>query len=195
MMHVANALMIRQRRTTTGRIERSSKEKAVGEPVDERGEANGEVIRTPACDRRESNTADSACIAASFGSCRIIGSRERGERNSGTYRAMPNELATRTYYKNRDFYDKLLARPAPPTPLCSLILISGCQDNQLSMDGPFNGAFTGALMQTWRDGAFRGSYNALARAIRAKLPPTQSPNYLRLGAANLAFEDGQALSL
>lgn len=111
------------------------------------------------------------------------------------YRAMPNVVAMRAYSANRAFYDELLARPAPPTPVCSLILVSGCQDNQLSMDGPFNGAFTGALLQAWASGVFRGSYNALATAVRARLPQTQSPNYMTLGSRNDAFEQGQALAI
>lgn len=111
------------------------------------------------------------------------------------YRAMPSEMVTRTYYANQKFYDELLAKPAPPTPTCAVILVSGCQDNQLSMDGPFNGAFTGALLQTWSKGSFKGSYNALAKAIRTELPPTQSPNYMTVGGANDAFADGQAFSI
>lgn len=111
------------------------------------------------------------------------------------YRAMPSEMIARTYYENQAFYDDLLTKPAPPTPTCSLILTSGCQDNQLSMDGPFNGAFTGALLQTWAKGSFKGSYNALAKAVRAKLPPSQSPNYMTLGAKNDTFEHGQAFSI
>ena len=111
------------------------------------------------------------------------------------YRAMPAEMIARTYFANRGFYDKLLAKPAPTTPACAVILTSGCQDNQLSMDGPFNGAFTGALLQTWADGAFKGSYNALAKAVRAKLPPSQSPNYMTIGTANAGFENGQAFSI
>jgi metacaspase-1 len=113
---------------------------------------------------------------------------------SPVYRAMPPEIAARTYYGNRPFYDDLLARPAPAEPACSVILISGCQDNQLSMDGPFNGAFTGALFQVWADGRFDGTYNALATAVRAQLPPTQSPNYATAGARDDTFEGGRAFT-
>lgn len=112
-----------------------------------------------------------------------------------TYRAMPQEIVARAYYKNREFYDELLAKPAPAMPACSVILVSSCQDNQLSMDGPFNGAFTGALLRTWSDGAFGGSYNALAKAVRAMLPPDQSPNYMTAGARDAGFEAGRAFSI
>lgn len=111
------------------------------------------------------------------------------------YRAMPQEIVARAYYKNRTFYDELLAKPAPAVPSCAVVLVSGCQDNQLSMDGPFNGAFTDALLRTWSDGAFAGSYNALAKAVRTKLPPDQSPNYMTVGASDQAFETGRAFSI
>ena len=110
-------------------------------------------------------------------------------------RVMPPEIVARTYYKNREFYEAILAKPAPTVPTCSVILVSGCQDNQLSMDGPFNGAFTGALLTIWADGAFQGSYSALAKAVRGELPPEQSPNYMTVGAADAAFEEGPAFSL
>ncbi len=111
------------------------------------------------------------------------------------YRAMPQEIIGRAYYNNRQFYDELLDKPAPAEPACSVILVAGCQDNQLSMDGPFNGAFTGALLHTWSDGAFQGSYNALAKAVRAMLPPDQSPNYMTAGAKDAGFELGRAFSI
>ncbi|SEJ91775.1 Caspase domain-containing protein [Sphingobium sp. AP50] len=110
-------------------------------------------------------------------------------------RLMPAEIVPRTYYKNREFYDALLSKAAPGEPACSVILVSGCQDNQLSMDGPFNGAFTGALLSTWSDDSFTGSYKALAKAVRAKLPSDQSPNYMTVGSTNAAFEQGRAFSL
>ena len=43
------------------------------------------------------------------------------------------------------------------------ILISGCQDNQTSMDGDRNGAFTEALLRVWADGAFTGRLSPIPR--------------------------------
>jgi metacaspase-1 len=37
-----------------------------------------------------------------------------------------------------------------------VILISGCQENQLSADGESNGLFTSQLLHTWNDGLFKG---------------------------------------
>ncbi len=63
----------------------------------------------------------------------------------------------------------------------SLILISGCQDHQLSQDGDNNGLFTGTLLDVWNKGAFTGSYSDLWRLITDRMPPTQTPNLFTLG--------------
>ncbi|MDZ7650373.1 MAG: hypothetical protein U5K54_26320 [Cytophagales bacterium] len=67
---------------------------------------------------------------------------------------MPNEIALKTYMKNKKFYDQLLKLKAPVLDNinASVRLISGCQDNQLSEDGTFNGKFTGVLKEglEWR---------------------------------------------
>jgi hypothetical protein len=124
-------------------------------------------------------------------------------------RLMPDAIAMRAYAENKAFYDKLQAEVAkasggaiidPDAALAqvavsgrlsaivtqfkaSVILISGCQDNQTSMDGDHNGAFTEALLKTWNHGAFSGSYASLHARIRARLPATQSPNLFTLGTA------------
>ncbi|RZI53855.1 MAG: caspase family protein [Pseudonocardia sp.] len=50
-----------------------------------------------------------------------------------------------------------------------VVLISGCRDYQTSMDGPTNGAFTGAFLQVWSDGNYRGNYNDLKDAVVAQV--------------------------
>jgi metacaspase-1 len=120
---------------------------------------------------------------------------------------MPDAVAMRAYAENKAFYDKLQADVAkasggavldPDTALAQVaasgrlsaivtkfkpgvILVSGCQDNQTSMDGDHNGAFTEALLKVWSQGAFSGSYASFHAKIRAKLPATQSPNLFTLG--------------
>ena len=124
---------------------------------------------------------------------------------------MPVEVGLRTYAQNKAFYDKLQADVAkaagksktidPDAVLSTLsvqsgrvnaivkqfkpavVLISGCQDNQTSMDGDHNGAFTGRLLQVWNHGAYSGNYAAFHAAIRAGMPSTQSPNLYLLGTA------------
>lgn len=65
----------------------------------------------------------------------------------------------------------------------AVILISGCQDNQTSMDGDHNGAFTEKLLKVWNQGAFKGSYGNFYARIKAAMPATQSPNLFVLGDA------------
>lgn len=124
-------------------------------------------------------------------------------------RIMPPAVGMRVYAAHKAFYDQLqndVAKVAggrvsdPDTALAkvtvstrltgivkdfkpALILISGCQDNQFSMDGDHNGAFTEQLLRVWNNGAFKGSYASLHAHIRAGLPPSQSPNLFTLGPA------------
>jgi metacaspase-1 len=65
----------------------------------------------------------------------------------------------------------------------SVLLISGCQDNQTSMDGDHNGAFTEKLLKVWNGGAFSGNYTSFHVRIRAAMPASQSPNLFALGPA------------
>lgn len=131
--------------------------------------------------------------------------------NTPRARMMPPLIARRTYRDHQAFYDQLqrdVAKEAgkagvidPDAALAqvavsstrlttvvntfapSVILISGCQDNQTSMDGDFNGAFTGRLLQVWNSGRFTGNYTQFRNLIVAGLPPTQTPNLFVLGSA------------
>jgi hypothetical protein len=112
--------------------------------------------------------------------------------NSVTYRAMPPEVAQRTYLANQTFYDDIgndpRFRDSRTNISASALLISGCQDNQLSADGTFNGRFTGMLKIVWNGGKFSGDYRGFQSAIVAKMPPNQTPNYFFVGAPNDKFE-------
>ena len=61
-------------------------------------------------------------------------------------------------------------------------LISGCQDNQTSMDGDHNGAFTEQLLKVWNLGAFVGNHANLHARIKARMPASQTPNLFTLGS-------------
>jgi hypothetical protein len=129
--------------------------------------------------------------------------------STGRSKMMPIEVGRRVYAQHRSFYDKLqndIAKSAgkasvadPDAVLSNLsvssgrvnaivrkfkaavILISGCQDNQTSMDGDQNGAFTGRLLQVWNFGAFQGNYASFHAAIRAGMSAAQTPNLYLLG--------------
>lgn len=122
---------------------------------------------------------------------------------------MPPSVAMRTYREHKEFYDNLqreVAKAAgkaavdPDTALAnvavssrltaivknfkpSVILISGCQDNQTSMDGQHNGAFTEQLLTVWKHGAFKGTYAKFHSQIKAAMPRSQTPNLFTLGKA------------
>jgi metacaspase-1 len=77
----------------------------------------------------------------------------------------------------------------------SVLLISGCQDNQLSYDGPGNGRFTAELLTTYDEGAFSGDYADFHRAILDRMPPDQSPNLYLVGTASPGFEAQQPFTI
>jgi len=108
------------------------------------------------------------------------------------YRFMPPDVALRTYRNNRKFYDKLLKniklRDAKAAVKASVLLISGCQDNQLSSDGDFNGLFTAQLLRVWKNGTFKGNYKGFHKAILRRMPPDQTPNYFWTGQQDVTFE-------
>jgi len=107
------------------------------------------------------------------------------------YRFMPPAIALRTYRKNKKFYDNLQKDPAlskaEESVKASGLLISGCQDNQLSSDGTFNGLFTGTLLQVWNDGK-SSNYRKFYEAIVKRMPPDQTPNYYWVGQPSRTFE-------
>jgi hypothetical protein len=107
------------------------------------------------------------------------------------YRAMPTSVGLRTFEANRAFYEPILKdasiRGSEDTVKASVILISGCQDNQFSADGDHNGLFTGTMLGVWNGGKFKGTYKAFHRAILDRMPPDQSPRYFKVGKTNARF--------
>jgi metacaspase-1 len=108
------------------------------------------------------------------------------------YRFMPKPIGERTYLANQDFYERILRNPqlkeAKGAVKASALLISGCQDNQTSADGDFNGLFTGTMLHVWNGGKFKKGYRAFCSAIGKLMPPDQSPNYYVAGEINRTFE-------
>lgn len=114
------------------------------------------------------------------------------------YRAIPPEVEQKTYQVHQDLYDAVqFSHPKGDSSDfgASVILISGCQDNQTSADGLKNGLFTGTLLKVWNGGKFQGTYSELRKAVVRKMPPTQSPNYFVVGASIPSFVTGQAFAL
>ena len=113
-------------------------------------------------------------------------------------RRMPLDVEDKTYREHKRQYDAIQKR-TPPRAKASIpgtvVLISGCQDNQTSADGRVNGRFTGRLLQVWGGGTFKGNLAKLCKVIVAGMPPDQTPNYYVVGASNRPFVRGQALKL
>jgi metacaspase-1 len=116
--------------------------------------------------------------------------RVRSDEGNEKPRYMPREAALRTYRKNKAFYDKILKNKnlKGVDVKASVTLISGCQDNQTSLDGDFNGLFTGTMLQVWNEGNFKKDYKSFHRAIGKLMPHYQTPNYFKVGKANTKFE-------
>ena len=112
-------------------------------------------------------------------------------------KAMPNSIASRTYLKNKEFYDKILTLESPSLDsiYSSVRLISGCQDNQLSEDGAFNGKFTGMLKRVWNGGKFKGNYQEFVDSIVKMMPPRQTPNHFIVGKANPSYDKQTPFSI
>ena len=124
---------------------------------------------------------------------------------------MPADVGLRVYEQHRAYYDKLQSEVAkaagsasladPDAVLATLsvqsgrvqsiarkfkaaaILISGCQDNQVSLDGDHNGAFTGCLRAVWNGGNFKGNHAQFHARIVQSMPASQTPNLFLLGNA------------
>jgi metacaspase-1 len=108
------------------------------------------------------------------------------------FKFMPPDVALRTYRQNQKFYDKILKDPkltkAMDEVKASVLLVSGCQDNQFSSDGTFNSLFTANLLAVWNNGNFKKNYNNFHNSIVKRMPPDQTPNYFWVGAYDRKFE-------
>jgi hypothetical protein len=123
-------------------------------------------------------------------------------------RLLSPSTARRAVMNNKAFYEKIGKRPfgdgildltddivtrRPKGNLrCSVRLISGCQDEQLSLDGPQNGRFTEELLAVWQNGRFDGDYSGFHRAIVNGIAldgtDAQTPNHMTIGVHDAAFD-------
>jgi hypothetical protein len=121
-----------------------------------------------------------------------VSTREKAAAESPRYRAMPRDVLIATYRANAKLYDAIQERVGgaeQADPAATVLLISGCRDDQLSLDGISNGLFTENLRAVWDEGAWDGGgYAQFREAIRSRMPAKQQPNYLRVGADNPGFE-------
>ena len=106
-------------------------------------------------------------------------------------RTMPKALAKEVYEAHQKEYDDVQARVSAGDKCsvgASVLLLSGCQDNQTSADGAKNGLFTQTLLEVWNDGKYRGGHKKFWKEIVEKMPPWQSPNWFTVGPENAGFQ-------
>lgn len=104
---------------------------------------------------------------------------------------LPRDVERATYEAHRQLYDGIQEAFPQGDRVglgASIILLSGCQDSQRSLDGDRNGAYTESLLAVWDRGRFTAGYRAFQRAIANRLPPSQSPNFDICGAPSPLFE-------
>ena len=108
----------------------------------------------------------------------------------GVERVAPLEVTCKAFDEHKDIYRAVQAAATGAkdvAPRAEAILISGCQDNQVSLDGARNGLFTANLKRVWDNGRFASSYQLFHRQIVSRMPPSQTPNLFRVGAISTAF--------
>jgi hypothetical protein len=107
----------------------------------------------------------------------------------GAPRYLPADRALRTFRQHRQFYTDIQNAVSVVGELpVAVRLLSGCQDNQVSLDGAENGLFTTVLLAVWDEGRFTGDYDRFHREMLLLMPPTQSPNHLLLGPTDSGFD-------
>jgi metacaspase-1 len=120
----------------------------------------------------------------------VEGAPEDENELQGVMRAMRDERAQAVYQEHKDLYDRLQREAGPSEKAqvrATVILISGCQDNQTSADGAKNGLFTETLLKVWKAEKYKGGYRPFWRQIVKQMPLWQSPNFMRVGASNADF--------
>lgn len=105
-------------------------------------------------------------------------------------KAMPRDVAKSTARSNHDFYAELqYALPSPRPPIHATVrLISGCQEDEQSFEGPANGRFTEAMKEAYANGKFDGDYDAFHHAIRELVKKKQTPNHVVQGEPNASYD-------
>jgi metacaspase-1 len=125
---------------------------------------------------------------------------EFGVRPHSVFRskAIPREVQAKVTESRKKMFEGIqndTKAAVKQSPEATVLLISGCQDNQLSSDGDVNGLFTEALLKTWNNGDFKQDYRQFQKAIKLHMPPSQQPNYFVVGAANKSFEHQQPFTI
>jgi hypothetical protein len=110
-------------------------------------------------------------------------------------RLIPEELANYAVSLHRREYVAIKQRASRAAePQCSVLLISGCQDDQTSADGQRNGLFTQRLKEVFAEGNVQNYVDLHSRIVR-RMPARQRPNYFWATTPNPAFEAQPPLTI
>src|SRR5262249_17665795 len=115
-------------------------------------------------DSCHSGTVARVALYSQLRSIEPLAAHYRGSSNAPpVFRAIPPNVQQVHYGQHAEVYSTrqwAAVKANDASVDASVILISACQDNQLSADGDRNGLFTGILLDVWNNGAFTGTYPA-----------------------------------
>lgn len=130
----------------------------------------------------------------------VIKNTPRGFKNGRepelVYKLMPQHVAIQVFDKHKDEYKAFNKKECPlrvsktkkiaKTDIkATVLLLSGCQDSQLSQAQTFsypdNSLFTATMMEVLANKKTPTSYTSLIKTIRSKMPADQQPNLMTLG--------------
>ena len=108
-------------------------------------------------------------------------------------RAMPTDVRKRAYAAQEHLHRywntqrvqavQYALHPADAAE-AGIILLSGCAENQFSMDGSRNGAFTESFLKTWGVGyGYHDAWVPMHKDVSKRLPHSQSPQLVPTGRA------------
>lgn len=100
--------------------------------------------------------------------------RERAIRAPGpNSKQAPLEVTEAEFKANKAAYEAQRKwwepRSRPADAKAKVVLMSGCRDDQTSLDGTNNGAFTEAFLHVWGSGKYRRSYSDLRSDVVAQI--------------------------
>ncbi len=122
-----------------------------------------------------------------------VATAEKAAQQDPRFRALPRDKMIATYRKNKELYDGIQKQVAGSESTeselgATALLISGCQDDQLSRDGFSNGRFTEELQEGLGRRRLAGGLSRLPRGDPSPDAGRPAPNYNPVGAANPDFE-------
>jgi hypothetical protein len=94
-----------------------------------------------------------------------------------------------------EFRDRVRAASVHGEISACVLLISGCQDSETSLDVGSNGLFTKNLVDVWANGTFKGNYRQFHKRVQFKTSKeakqrhshNQNPNYYLVGNPDANF--------